>query len=100
MMSSSLGLWARLFGSSAIVSLLVSGAVAQDAQKRVAVMLAPTQDAFVGTWASSFQAAAEERGMQVSIFSSPYDAALQTRQIDDAIGQGLDALVVQPLSTN
>jgi ABC-type sugar transport system substrate-binding protein len=68
--------------------------------KRVAVMLAPTQDAFVGTWSSTFKSEAATRGMDASIFSSPFDAALQARQIDDAVAQKFDGLVVQALSLN
>jgi ABC-type sugar transport system substrate-binding protein len=93
----------RTFGrwlcALSVLAMAAGPAFAQKA-KRVAVFLAPTQDAFVGTWANTFKAEGAKRGIDASIFSSPYDPALQSRQIDDAVAQKFDALVVQPLSVN
>ncbi|MBI2726549.1 MAG: sugar ABC transporter substrate-binding protein [Polaromonas sp.] len=84
-----------------LVMLVATPALAQKPPtKRVAVMLAPTQDAFVGTWSATFKAESAARGIDASIFSSPFDAALQARQIDDAVSQKFDGLVVQALSLN
>lgn len=94
-------LLSRLFCAASILAITGAPALAQKTpNKRVAVMLAPTQDAFVGTWATTFKAESAKRGIEASVFSSPYDAALQSRQIDDAVAQKFDALVVQTLSLN
>ncbi len=74
--------------------------LAQETGKRIAVMLAPTQDAFVGTWSNTFQKQVASYRARASIFSSPFDPSLQARQIDDAIAQKFDVIVVQTLSQN
>jgi ribose transport system substrate-binding protein len=66
--------------------------------KRVAVFMGPTQDKYLGAHSKSFEAAATAAGMKVTVFSSPYDAALQAQQIDDAIGQKFDMLVVSAIN--
>ena len=52
--------------------------------KTIALLVGPTQDAFIGTWVATFEAGAKAQGMDVSVFSSPFDPALQARQFDDA----------------
>jgi ribose transport system substrate-binding protein len=76
--------------------LLAGTAFAQS--KRVALLVGPTQDRFIGTWAKAFSEAAPAKGFAVTVFSSPWDPALQSQQIDDAVAQRFDALVVQTLS--
>jgi ribose transport system substrate-binding protein len=66
--------------------------------KRVAVFLGPTQDRFIGTWSQVFTENATAKGMKVTVLSSPWDPALQAQQIDDAVAQKFDLLVVEPLS--
>lgn len=66
--------------------------------KRVALLVGPTQDRFIGTWAKTFSDAAPGKGFAVTVFSSPWDPALQSQQIDDAVAQRFDVLVVQTLS--
>ncbi|MEC7761567.1 MAG: sugar ABC transporter substrate-binding protein [Pseudomonadota bacterium] len=89
---------ASLLGINAL--LTGTAAQAEAAGKSVAVLLGPTQDAFIGTWASTFEDAAEAAGMEIQIFSSPYDPALQSRQLDDAVAQGVDAIILQSISQN
>jgi ribose transport system substrate-binding protein len=48
----------------------------------------------MGAWVSTFIAAAQKRGMKANNFSSPYDAAIQSQQVDDAISQKFDMIVV------
>ena len=79
-----------------MIGLMTGGAGAQ--QKRVALLVGPTQDRFIGTWAKVFSDAAPAKGMAVTVFSSPWDPALQSQQIDEAVAQKYDALVVQTLS--
>lgn len=66
--------------------------------KRVAVFMGPTQDKYLGALSKSFETTATAAGMKVSVFSSPFDPALQAQQIDDAIAQKYDMLVVQTIS--
>ena len=66
--------------------------------KRVAVFMGPTQDKYLGTLSGSFKKTAEGLGMKVTIYSSPFDPALQAQQIDDAIAQKFDLFVVQIIS--
>jgi ribose transport system substrate-binding protein len=94
-------LWKRLVVCSALIGIsavapLAAHAAAQG--KRVALLVGPTQDRFIGTWAKTFSDAAPAKGIAVTVFSSPWDPALQSQQIDDAVAQKYDALVVQTLS--
>ena len=41
----------------------------------------------------------KELGMVVTQFDTPYDAALQSRQIDDAIARQFDALAIRWLTS-
>jgi ribose transport system substrate-binding protein len=68
------------------------------AGKRIALLVGPTQDKYIGAWTKTFIDAAAAKGMKVNVFSSPYDPAMQAQQIDDAIAQKFDALLVQTIS--
>jgi ribose transport system substrate-binding protein len=85
--------------ASSVVAILSADAAMADgaAGKRVAQFIGP-QDKYLGSLSHSFAATATSLGMVVQTFSSPFDAALQAQQIDDAIGQKVDALVVMPIS--
>lgn len=95
----------RIFGFIAItcVSLVAFLASPMSASadvngKRVALLVGPTQDPFIGTWARTFSAGAEKAGMKVSVFSSPFDPALQVQQLDDVIAQKFDMILIQTIS--
>lgn len=86
-----------------VTGLLALCAVAAPAyaaaqSKRVALLVGPTQDRFIGTWAKTFSDAAAAKGLAVSVFSSPWDPALQSQQIDDAVAQKFDVLVIETIS--
>ena len=66
--------------------------------KRVAVFMGPTQDKYLGALSKSFETTASGFGMKVTVYSSPFDPALQAQQIDDAIAQKFDLFVVQIIS--
>ncbi|MDC7785942.1 sugar ABC transporter substrate-binding protein [Rhodoplanes sp. TEM] len=66
--------------------------------KRVAMFMGPTQDKYLGALSKGFETAATAMGMSVTVFSSPFDPALQGQQIDDAIAQKFDLFVVQTIS--
>lgn len=79
-------------------SFALTPAHAAAAGKRVAMFMGPTQDKYLGALSHGFETAATAAGMKVTIFSSPFDPALQAQQIDDAIAQKFDMFVVQPIS--
>lgn len=83
---------------AAIIGISPQRALADANGKRVALLVGPTQDAFIGTWSKTFAAGAEKAGMKVSTFSSPFDPALQVQQLDDAIAQKFDMILVQTIS--
>jgi ABC-type sugar transport system substrate-binding protein len=66
--------------------------------KRVAMFMGPTQDKYLGALSKGFETAAKDMGMSVTVFSSPFDPALQGQQIDDAIAQKFDLFVIQTIS--
>src|SRR6516165_3530464 len=66
--------------------------------KRIALFMGPTQDKYIGALSKSLEVAATEAGMKVTIFSSPFDPALQSQQFDDAIAQKFDLFVLQTIS--
>lgn len=67
------------------------------AEKRVALLMGPTQDPYIGGWARAFIAVSAP-ALKVTVLESPRDAAVQAQQIDDAIAQRFDLIVVQTLS--
>lgn len=84
----------------AFASVLFAQTAGADDAKSIALLVGPTQDAFIGTWVSTFEDGAKAKGMEVSVFSSPFDPALQARQFDDAVAQDFDGIVVQAISQN
>jgi ribose transport system substrate-binding protein len=90
-----------LLGLAAVFAVIVTIADASAAGadgKRIALFMGPTQDKYIGALSKSIETAATEAGMKVTIFSSPFDPALQSQQIDDAIAQKFDLFVVQTIS--
>ena len=89
--------------SAALASVIVLGMLtaqgAQAATKRVVLLMGPTQDRLLDGFAKGFTAAAKAKDMSVTLLTSPYDPALQAQQIDDAIAQKPDMIVLQPLSS-
>jgi ribose transport system substrate-binding protein len=80
-------------------TMFVSAANASSEGKRVILLTGPTQDRLINGFATDFRTTAEKAGMKVTLFTSPFDPALQAQQIDDAVGQKPDMIVVQPLSS-
>ena len=64
--------------------------------KSVALLTTPNQNPFIGVWNAAFKAAAEEAGMKVTNLTTPYDAALQAQQVDDAMARRFDLIVLLP----
>jgi ribose transport system substrate-binding protein len=96
------------FGKAAAAALLAALAAfalgaatpawAQAKGKRIAVFVGPTQDKYIGTLSRSLVDNAATHGIAATVFSSPFDPALQAQQIDDAIAQKFDLFVVQTIS--
>src|SRR5881227_1801442 len=62
--------------------------------KRVALLGTSNANPYVGAWTSTFTKFATTAGMKVTNLNSNYDAAVQSQQIDDAIAQKFDIIVV------
>ena len=80
------------------VGVATDDASASAKDKRIAVFMGPTQDKYLGALSGAFKTAAEGYGMKITIYSSPFDPALQAQQIDDGIAQKFDLMVVQIIS--
>jgi len=80
----------------AIGSFVMSGGDAAAAPEGKRVMLLGTSNAnpYIGAWTKTFTKFATPLGMKVTNLSSNYDAALQSQQIDDAIAQKFDIIVL------
>ena len=62
--------------------------------KRIALLTTPNAQAFVATWVKTFMQGAPALGMTPTQRTSPFDAAVQSQQVDDAIGQHFDAILI------
>ena len=75
-----------------------TGAAAQAPTKRVALLLGPLSDKYIAGINTGYTTQAKAEGLAVTTFSTPFDAALQAQQIDQAVAQKFDMLVVQTVS--
>ena len=87
----------RRWGGLFLACALAVPAMAETSS-RVALLVGPTQDKYIGAVAAAFTAAADSGGLTVTVFSTPFDPALQAQQIDDAVAQKFDLLVIQTVS--
>jgi ABC-type sugar transport system substrate-binding protein len=78
--------------------LSLSAAEAGPAGKKIAYFDAGPTHPFVAALNKAFNARAKELGLEVTQFDTPYDAALQAQQIDDAIARKFDLLVIMAAS--
>src|ERR1700732_142241 len=78
-----------------LVSLAGSGAAGASAEgKRVMLLGTANTNPYIGAWTSTFSKFATQAGMKVTNLSSNYDASVQSQQIDDAIAQKFDIIVL------
>ena len=78
-----------------LMSLPMSGTASAAPQgKRVVVLATSNTNPYIGAWTSTFTKFATQAGMKVTNLSANYDAAVQSQQIDDAIAQKFDLIVV------
>jgi ABC-type sugar transport system substrate-binding protein len=89
----------RMILSAALVlGAALTSAPSGAAGKRVAFLDGPIADKYVGGMTRSFTETAKALGLDVSVVQSPFDPALQSRQLDDAIAQKVDAIVMMIMS--
>lgn len=88
-----------LASAMASVAGFVSVAHAGPEGKKLTLLTGPTEDRFINAFSHLFQEKASAAGMSITQLTSPFDPALQAQQLDDAIGQKPDMIVLQPLSS-
>jgi ribose transport system substrate-binding protein len=81
-----------------LVMISATTVFASDASKGKKVAFFDTKhtQSYVATLTEAFVKRAESHGMQVDVFTSMLDAALQAQQIDDAIARKYDLLAIIP----
>ncbi len=62
--------------------------------KRVVVLATSNTNPYIGAWTATFTKFATQAGIKVTNLSANYDAAVQSQQIDDAIAQKYDLIVL------
>jgi ribose transport system substrate-binding protein len=78
-----------------LASLPFSGeADAAPEGKRVMLLGTSNTNPYIGAWTATFIKFATQAGMKVTNLSSNYDAAVQSQQVDDAIAQKFDIIVI------
>jgi ABC-type sugar transport system substrate-binding protein len=78
-----------------MAGLACSGAAAAAAEgKRVMLLGTANTNPYIGAWTAAFSKLATQAGMKVTNLSSNYDASVQSQQIDDAIAQKFDIIVL------
>src|SRR5262245_58873501 len=85
-----IALLAALFGTLSFVA--PANAAAEG--KRVMLLGTTNTNPYIGAWTSTFSKFATQAGMKVTNLSSNYDAAVQSQQVDDAIAQKFDMIIV------
>ena len=84
----------------ALFTLLLAGlpfgsaAQASPEGKRVTLLGTSNTNPYIGAWTSTFVKHASAAGLKVTNLSSNYDAAVQSQQMDDAIAQKVDFIVI------
>src|SRR5262245_541518 len=85
-----IALLAALFGTLSFVA--PANAAAEG--KRVMLLGTANTNPYIGAWTSTFSKFATQAGMKVTNLSSNYEAAVQSQQVDDAIAQKFDMIVI------
>jgi ribose transport system substrate-binding protein len=80
----------------ALAAIIVTSTAASAASqgKRIALLTTANTNAYMGVWTATFLKAAEPFGLQVRNLTSPFDPALQSQQIDDAVAQHVDLIML------
>jgi ABC-type sugar transport system substrate-binding protein len=83
-----------LFALLLAILPLCGGAYASAEGKRVMLLGTANTNPYIGAWTSTFVKHASAAGLKVTNLSSNYDAAVQSQQMDDAIAQKVDFIVI------
>ncbi|WP_147680186.1 sugar ABC transporter substrate-binding protein [Actinomyces ruminicola] len=85
-----------LMVAASMVSACTLGAT--DGRLRIALVMSHMTNSFTTTVANSAVAEGEELGITVTVFDGNSDAATQISQIESAVAQGYDGILVEPVS--
>jgi ABC-type sugar transport system substrate-binding protein len=78
-----------------LLSTTISGNVlASPEGKRVMLLGSSTSNPYIGAWMTTFAKEAAQASIKVTSLSANYDASVQSQQIDDAIAQKFDIIVL------
>lgn len=84
-----------LFICGLLLNLPISGSASASPEgKRVVVLATSNTNPYIGAWTATFTKFATQARMKVTNLSANYDAAVQSQQIDDAIAQKYDLIVL------
>jgi len=82
-----------------VMSLMMSTmAAAATPAKRLALLVGPTENNYIGSWVTHFTEDAHGAGFGVDVFTSPWNPALQAQQIDDAVAHKYDLILIESIS--
>jgi ABC-type sugar transport system substrate-binding protein len=87
-----------LLAAAALLAAITTGAAADPQGKKIAHLTTTTAQAYISALAKSLTDTSKKYGMEVTTFSSPFDAALQAQQMDDAIARKFDMIVLVAVS--
>ena len=87
-----------VLATAAAISATTISNGAHASGKRVAWFDAGPTHPYVAMLNKTFNDRAKELGLEVTQFDTPYDPALQSQQVDDAIARKFDLLAVMPTS--
>ena len=88
------GLMSGLISGFLLGAVLATPVAAAPDGKRVALITTANTQPYMGAWTATFLKEAGPFGFKVTNQTSPFDAALQSQQIDDAIAQKFDVILV------
>lgn len=89
----------KVLSAAGIIALAVTQASAAGGSgKRIAYLDGPIADKYIGAMTRAFMDVAKPAGLEVNLQQSPFDPALQAQQLDDAIAQKVDLIVVMVMS--
>ncbi|WP_105567277.1 sugar ABC transporter substrate-binding protein [Microbacterium halophytorum] len=69
-------------------------------EPRIALVMSHMTNEFTTTIAGAAEAKGEDLGYAVTVFDGEQDAATQVSQIEQAVSQGFDGILVEPVSTD
>jgi inositol transport system substrate-binding protein len=70
----------------------------EEGEGRIALMMSHMSNSFVTTVAAAAKAKGQELGYNVTVFDGNQDASTQVGQIEQAVSQGYDGILVEPVS--